>query len=312
LELTSPIAQAVAAGRRFITSELTPPIGSDLTPTLEQGRQVKGLVTAIHVNDNLLAIARCSPLALCARLAQEGIEPVFQMSLRHRNRIQVQSDVLAASALGIRTMLIMTGYPIHIGSDPEAVDASDLDTDETLRRLRTLVDDGRLFGGGPVVGDPPDLFIGAVDNLLADAPQSSVAKIEAKIDAGARMIQIQGVFYIEPLKLLMAAVRQRGLHERVPFIAGVLPFRSLAHLRERASNTGQIIPTKLVEFLEGHPDEEAGLQIIEELAIGALNVEGICGLHIRSQGYEECVGPIVGALQKEALIEAHKEETATV
>lgn len=305
--LTSPIALALAEGRRVITSELTPPIGSDLDEVLAQGRMAKGLVDAVHVNDNLLAIARCSPLAVCARLKLDGIEPVFQMSLRHRNRIQVQSDILAAAALGVRTMLIMTGYPIHIGSDPEAVDASDLDTDETLRRLRLLVDEGTLFGGGRVVGEPPDLFIGAVDNLIADEPESRVDVIAAKIDAGARMIQIQGVFYLEPLKRLMTAVRERGLHEKVPFMAGVLPFRSLAHLRERASNTGQMIPTKLVDYLESHPDPDVGLQIIEELAAGALAIEGVCGLHIRSQGYEECVAPIVAMLRKEGLIQAAAE-----
>lgn len=309
--LTSPIASALSRGNRVLTSEVTPPTGSDLSRVLGQAKQVGALVDAVHVNDNLLAIARCSPLAVCAQLRSEGIEPVFQMSLRHRNRIQVQSDVLAAAALGVRTMLVMTGYPVHIGSDPEAVDASDLDTDETLRRLRKLVDEGRMFGGGQVEGAPPDLFVGAVDNLIAESPEDRVAVIEAKIEAGARMIQIQGVFHIEPLERLMAAVRKLGLHERVAFVAGILPFRSLAHLRERAQNTGQIIPDTMLQYLERHDNPEAGMQIIEDLARGILEIEGVRGLHIRSQGYEECVDPIVRALRKEGLVQTTQKETTT-
>jgi hypothetical protein len=65
-----------------------------------------------------------------------------------------------------------------------------------------------------------------------------------------------------------------------------------------------MIPTKLVDYLESHPDPDVGLQIIEELAAGALAIEGVCGLHIRSQGYEECVAPIVEMLRKEGLVQA--------
>lgn len=294
--LGSPIALSLQAARPVVTAELTPPIGWDLRETLQRARAMGGMVDAVHVNDNLLAVARCSPLAVCARLKLLDVEPVLQMSLRHRNRIQVQSDVLGAAALGVRTMLVMAGYPIHIGSDPEAVDASDLDTEETLRRLDRLVEKGLLFGGGLCEGGAPDLFVGAVDNLKADEPAERVEAIEAKIDAGARMIQIQGVFHLEPLDLLMQAVRKRGLHQRVPFIAGLLPFRSLAHLRERAANTGQLVPAGLIAYLEKHPDADIGLKLCEELAVGALRIEGVRGLHIRSQGYEECVRPIVEAL----------------
>lgn len=45
-QLTSPIATAIDQGKAVITSELTPPIGSDLEETLARGREVRDLVDA--------------------------------------------------------------------------------------------------------------------------------------------------------------------------------------------------------------------------------------------------------------------------
>ena len=61
---------------------------------------LKGRVHAINVTDGSRAVMRMSSLALCRLLLDAGLEPVFQMACRDRNRIALQADLLGAHAFG--------------------------------------------------------------------------------------------------------------------------------------------------------------------------------------------------------------------
>ena len=46
-------------------------------------------------------------------LIERGLEPVYQLTCRGRNRLALQSDLLSAWALGIKNVLCLTGdHPI--------------------------------------------------------------------------------------------------------------------------------------------------------------------------------------------------------
>jgi len=59
----------------------------------------------------------------------------MQMTCRDRNRIALQSDLLGASRLGIRNILVMTGDHPRSGDHPGGKPVFDLDSAQLLRAL---------------------------------------------------------------------------------------------------------------------------------------------------------------------------------
>src|SRR5207247_154546 len=68
---------------------------------------LKGLATAVNVTDGAGARVHLSSLAAAHFLVQNGIEPIFQMTCRDRNRLALQGDLLGAVSLGIRNVLCL-------------------------------------------------------------------------------------------------------------------------------------------------------------------------------------------------------------
>src|SRR5689334_10022074 len=103
-----------------ITAELGPPKGACLDSFFKHAAYLKGRVAAANVTDQQAGIMRLGSLAACAKLKEFGIEPIMQATVRDRNRISLQSEILSAHALGVHNVLVLTGDPVKIGDHPEA------------------------------------------------------------------------------------------------------------------------------------------------------------------------------------------------
>ena len=165
-----------------------------------------------------------SSLAGSVVLLAEGLAPVMQMTCRDRNRIALQSDLLAAGALGIPNVLLMTGDRPERGDHPDAVAVYDLDSDALAAAARALRDDATLLSG-QVVTAPPRYLIGAVD-LGAGEPDRLVRKVAS----GAEFVQTQFVFDVPAFAAWLRRVRRPRAHPALrrpggrradPFPAGV-------------------------------------------------------------------------------------------
>src|SRR5205814_9269485 len=192
-EPISRLAEVLRAGRFAITAEIAPPAAADPQALLDRALPLRGLADAVNVTDGAQARASISALAAAAILVRHDIERVLQMSCRDRNRIALQSDLLGASALGIRNVLVMTGDHPKFGDHPEAKPVFDLDSVQLLWTLRHMRDQGALLSGRPLK-PPPDCFLGAVENPSAPPAEFRADRLGKKIDAGAQFVQTQFVF----------------------------------------------------------------------------------------------------------------------
>ena len=95
-----------------ITGELGPPKGANLDVFFRQAAFLKGRVHAANVTDQQAGIMKLGSLAACARLKEFGIEPILQATVRDKNRIALQSEILSAEVLGIHNVLVLTGDPV--------------------------------------------------------------------------------------------------------------------------------------------------------------------------------------------------------
>ncbi|MFM8524671.1 MAG: methylenetetrahydrofolate reductase [Cyanobacteriota bacterium] len=256
------LQQALSQGRFALTAEVTPPRGGDASRTLAAAGQLRGRVHAVNVTDGSRAVMRMSSLAVCRLLLEAGIEPVWQMTCRDRNRIALQADLLGAHALGIRNLLCLTGDPVRAGDQPTARAVNELESVRLLQLVRQL-----NLGQDPVQGDLADgattLFAGAAADPQSPSWSGLRSRLRRKSEAGARFIQTQMVMEEEALKRF---VGELAAPLGLPVLAGVFLLKSArnAAFINRVV-PGACIPQPLIDRLAAAADPAAeGVRIAAE------------------------------------------------
>ena len=142
----SKLQEALDAGGFVVTGEIGPPKGTNIEPALHEAEEyLKGKVVAVNVTDIQTAVMRLGSMAVSHMLVDRGIEPVFQMVCRDRNRLALESDLLSAAALGIENVLALTGDHIQMGDHKEAKPVYDLDSVGLLQAM-SLLEQGTDLG----------------------------------------------------------------------------------------------------------------------------------------------------------------------
>jgi methylenetetrahydrofolate reductase (NADPH) len=292
--VTAPgrLAEALRTGRFAVTAEVAPPRGADTTRLRETARLLRGWVDAANVTDNQGARVRMSSLAGSAVLLAEGLDPVMQMTCRDRNRIALQSDLLAAGGLGVPNVLLMTGDRPERGDHPDAPGVFDLDSDTLTAAARALRDEATLLSGHPV-DPPPRYLIGAVDPGYGE-PE----RLARKVAIGTEFVQTQFVFDVAAFAAWLARVRDLGLTQRCGVLAGVGPVRSLRALDVMAGLPGVTIPAALERRLRGVPAHrvaEEAMAACAETVAALRELPGLAGVHVMALAYEQGVPEILTA-----------------
>src|ERR1041384_5150898 len=116
----SELQAKLRSGQFVVTAEITPPVSTDPAEFLRRAMPLKGLVTAVNVTDGAGAKVHMSSLATAHFLVNSGIEPIFQMTCRDRNRLALQGDLLGAMALRIHNVPVLGGDDPKTRGQPEA------------------------------------------------------------------------------------------------------------------------------------------------------------------------------------------------
>src|SRR5512133_1375467 len=179
----SRLKRVLHGGNFAVTAECGPPKGADPKAIRQKGKTLKGFADSITVTDNQTGVVRLSSMAACALLQKDGLDPVLQMVTRDRNRIALQSDVLGASALGLRNMLCLSGDHQKFGNQAEGKNVFDIDSMQLLRTVTDMTEKGRFIGDAFVMDTPPQIFAGAAENPFADPFEYRAARLEKKIES---------------------------------------------------------------------------------------------------------------------------------
>ena len=286
----------LASGGFAVTAEISPPRGASTAKITETAGSLKGWVDAVNVTDNQGSNVRLASWAGSLAVLSTGLEPVMQMTCRDRNRIALQSDLLGASALGIRNILVMTGDHPKFGDHPEAKPVFDLDSVQLLWILRTMRDQHVLLSGRKL--DPaPDCFLGAVENPFAPPVEFRADRLGKKVAAGAQFVQTQFVFDVPAFARWMAQVRDLGLTEHCAILAGVGAVRSVKALDYMQSHVpGVQVPDDVFRKLRavppGHQAKE-GVKLAAEIIQQVAEIPGVAGVHLLVAGNEQAVPEIL-------------------
>jgi homocysteine S-methyltransferase len=234
VEITPPDIKVVppeersAWGRKiaygeFVTSvEVLPPKGVDAEKTLDSIRLLKDAgVDGVNIPDGARAQSRMSALATAVLVEQQiGIETVLHYCCRDRNLLGMMSDLLGASALGLRNILVITGDPPKMGPYPDATAVFDIDS-IGLTNMVNKLNHGLDLGNNPI-GEPTAFCIGVGVNPGAINLDEEIKRFEWKVEAGAQYAITQPVFDTEQLREFLNRIQ----HVRIPIVAGIWPLVS--------------------------------------------------------------------------------------
>jgi len=280
------------SGKFAITCEVGPLKGTDITEVEEVAELLKDKVDAANVTDQQSSVMRLGSLAVSNILTQKGLEPIFQMTCRDRNRIALQSDLLSAWVMGIKNVLALTGDLPALGDHPEAKPVYDLDSVSLLHTISRL-NEGYDINGNELKGKPA-FFPGAVVKVESNTEASmelQIIKMERKIAAGALFIQTQAVYDAEDFAKFMKRVEKF----KVPILAGVIPLKSAGMAKFMNKNvSGIFVPDELIQKMTDAEDKaQTGIQICVDLI---KQLKRLCqGVHIMAIGWEKRVPSIIEA-----------------
>lgn len=287
-------------GKEFIiTAEYLPPVGTSAAAVEVGAAYLRDGLTAANVADNVNGIAMSS-LAASLMLMKAGVEPVFQLVTRDRNRIALQSDLLGAASLGIKNVLCLSGYHQALIGCPDSANCFDIDSIQLIAAVKKM-NEGSLIDGRKIEGQF-SMLIGAVANPSLKPLDLNMIRLRKKIAAGADFIQTQAVFDVEAFKLWLEATRKEGLTEKAAILAGVWPLTGAEEAKLLSKNYTDIdIPAGVIARLEKAGDAGAqkkeGLAICAEIVNKLKVLPGLRGIHILSGGNVAAVPQVMAALK---------------
>jgi methionine synthase I (cobalamin-dependent)/5,10-methylenetetrahydrofolate reductase len=248
------------ARSEFVTSvEIVPPRGVDASKMLRDATALKNAgVDAINVPDGPRAQSRMGALLTALLIEQQvGIETVIHYCCRDRNLLGMLSDLLGASAIGLRNMLLITGDPPKMGPYPDATAVFDIDAIGLTNLVNNL--NHGLDPGGNSIGKPTSFAIGVGVNPGAIDPEHELKRFAWKVEAGAEFAITQPVFDVEQLEGFLAKLDS----SRIPIIAGIWPLVSVRNAEFLANEVpGVTVPDHIIARMRraNEKSKEAGIR----------------------------------------------------
>jgi methylenetetrahydrofolate reductase (NADPH) len=279
----SRLEEKIRSGAFVVTTELTPPKGTDLSDLFAKAELLKPFVDAVNLTDSPRARMAIEPKSVAHLLIDRGVEPIVQITARDRNRIAIQGDLLGASVLGVQNFVFMSGDQPKNGDHPDAKPVFDLPASGLLSAARSLAQ-GRDMAGNELKGTP-QLFLGATANPGAADLNAEIENTRRKVDAGAQFLQTQAIFDPAMMEQFITAA---GLRD-VALLAGIIPLKSAKMAAWLNGNVPGIhVPEALLQEMQSAADagreEAAGIEIAARLVRA---MQGVCaGVHIMAIGWE--------------------------
>ena len=198
----------------IITVEVVPPEGHDSSVLLNKIEKIAPLpFHAFSVASNPVARPRMSAMVF-SRLVQEATDKpaILHLTIRDHNRLGLLSELIGAKALGIETVICVTGDPSARTSPEPASFVADV----SVFQLMTMARETGFCTGG-VLDFRPE-----IDGLVKE-----IQRLEKKVEAGSGFIVTQPVYDEETA----CRIQERTAHLGVPILMGILPLLSPRHAR---------------------------------------------------------------------------------
>ncbi len=302
----SNLCKTIAEGKFVITGELEPKKILDLGEILHGAEEMKktGKIVAANVTDGPQGDAYMSSL-VPSYLVQEkvGLEAVWQVTVRDRNRVALFGDVLAGAVLGLKNILTLTGDHTALGDHKKGRAVYDIDSTQFCEMLSIMIDEGTDYEGNELEGSKIEMNFGCVANPNSNPREPEIFKVGRKVEQGVDFIQTQTAFDIDEGKDFLKDLEQFN----VPVLLGIFPLKSygIAWYFDKFI-PGVSVPKDLLKALKKAEKDNKGNKPGKYAAIDKINIEFFepfikeikkttkaAGIHCMAVEYERLFDPLL-------------------
>ncbi len=279
-----PLQVKIKSGKFVVLGEFEPPKGADFSPLLQNANLVKGRVDAVVIPEMANAVLKASSLGASAYLHNHGIEPVFQICCRDRNRLALQADILSAGALGIGNVMAVTGDDIKFGDHPQARGVNDLSLTELIETFDKLQKGKDL--AGIELKEAPSFCVGSTLDTGASGGllNLELENLEKQIDLGIQYVITSPVFDLG----LFQQITKRIDTDKIAIIPTVLVLKSAGMARYIDRNIrGISIAPEVITSIQKAPDRIKECIRIAGDTVTRLKDMGMAGVMISTKGWED-------------------------
>jgi 5,10-methylenetetrahydrofolate reductase len=287
-----PLQEKIRSGKFVVMGEFEPPKGTDFSSLLESAIQSRGRVDAIVIPEMANAVLKASSLGTCAFFQKAGIETVFQVCCRDRNRLALQADILAAGALGIFNIVAVAGEEIKFGDHPQARTVNDLDLSELLNTINKL-QSGKDLAGIELRGAPRFCVGSTIDTSVSGGLMDiELENLKKKISSGVEYVITNPIFDLRRFQQFIKRIDTA----RIKLIPTVLLLKSAGMARYIDRNVkGMSIPSEMIRDIQKAPDKAKECIRIAGDLIARLKDMGMAGVLISTIGWEKYLPMVMDA-----------------
>lgn len=189
----------------YVTLETTPSHSATFRPILDklEALDVVKHYDGFTTTDNPLAKLKFAAIPAAIQLQQKFGKPVIAtVSMRDKNIIALQSDLLGANDFDIRTFLVVTGDPAKLSDQPHAKGVFQGNSVKLLEIIK-FFNAGIDYAGKKFAVAPKPIYPFAVSNSHAKNMATLKKKLHQKVENGAVGIVTQPVYDLENAKALL-------------------------------------------------------------------------------------------------------------
>ena len=304
----SNLMKQIETGKFIFTGELEPTKMYDLSSILDSAKEMKrnDKIIAANVTDGPQGDAyTCSMVPSYLIQEKIGLEAIWQMTVRDRNRIALFGDVIGGAILGLKNILTLTGDHTALGDNQKARPVYDLDSTQLIELISKIIDENTDLEGKEIEGGPIEMNIGcaANPNAIGNFREPEIIKVGRKCKIGADFIQTQTAFEIDEAKDFLKELEKYN----TPVLLGVFPLKSygIASYFDKYI-PGVYVPKDLLTALKNAEKDNKGNKQAKYSAIDKINIEFFkpfikeikkttkaSGIHCMAVHYERLFEPLL-------------------
>ncbi len=276
------LKESLEKKRFVVTSEIQPPVDTDIKELLKNIEKIRGRLDGVTVPEFEFEGVVTDSIGTCRLLRENKFDPVLQTTCREKNRFDLQSYLLKASEQGVRNIIAFTADYLITGDSLQEIMFFHVDS----FKLFSVVDS--LKEGQDVMGrevEKRDFFVGSgIDaGWGKNVPDLELKEMEEMVKLGTGYFLSTPVFDLDEFQKFMKRVEPFG----IPVIAEVILVRTagMAHFINRHLKQG-LVPQEIIQKLAKAPlKEKASIEIFTDIIKG---LKDICqGVHLIPVGWEE-------------------------
>jgi len=291
-----------------ITAELNPPKGSSPKALISNAAKIKNKVSAVNITDGSGASMKMCPLAISYLVqAEAGVEAIWQMTCRDRNRLALQSDLLGGWALGLKNVLVLGGDPVDKGDAPEAKPVYDLNTENLIKAI-TELKSGKDFDGNDVNIEEAgfNFCVAAAAHPAVPDLKKQAETMRRRLELGAEFFQTQICFEKDQLSKFAESI---GSELASKTLVGITPLKTLRQgLFINKNIWGVDVPENVLNAMDkalGTDDPKSdsaklnqatkGIELSKPIVEHARSL-GFKGIHLMAIGQENNLDTIIDGI----------------